>query len=285
MRVEVRRARQSDKGPLMAFIKDVWGGHDYIPRVWDRWLGEKDARMFVVLADGRQVGMSRVRFLSDGSAWFEGARVHPGYRGMGLATALGEAGVDYARRKGASVFRLTSNSRNRQAHRQIARIGFEESHRISVYELPDGLKPRAAKDARPAGPGDAERVLEAVEGSRELALSSGLLWDSFTAVRLTRESLAMMISGGHVYRLGGAVAVSKLGGEGTESWNQVCFLTGPSEDAVRLVLHIFAQKRVGRVDWCMAYIPQGSELISGLRGAGLKRSFSLILFERQADNG
>jgi predicted GNAT family acetyltransferase len=120
----------------MSFIRNIWGGHDYIPRVWDAWLNDKQGKMFVVEVDGVPVGMSRVRFLEDGSAWLEGARVHPAFRGKGLASMLGENSVLFARGKGATLFRLTSGSRNRAAHRQIARIGFREVARYGVYEPP-----------------------------------------------------------------------------------------------------------------------------------------------------
>jgi hypothetical protein len=66
--VKIRNARPSDKGPLLDFIKDVWGGHDYIPGVWDEWLADASAEMSVIEVDGRQVGMNRMRSLPDGGA-------------------------------------------------------------------------------------------------------------------------------------------------------------------------------------------------------------------------
>ena len=35
MEAKVRPARAEDKEPLMSFIRQVWGGHDYLPYVWD----------------------------------------------------------------------------------------------------------------------------------------------------------------------------------------------------------------------------------------------------------
>ena len=96
MESENRPARPSDKAPLMSFIREVWGGHDYIPYVWDWWLKDRTGKMFVVEVDGVPVGMNRVRFLEDGSAWFEGVRVHPDFRGKGLATMLGENSMKVA---------------------------------------------------------------------------------------------------------------------------------------------------------------------------------------------
>ena len=127
----VRPARASDRGTLMSFIKDVWGGNDYIPQVWDHWLRDRRGRMFVVESGGVPVGMNKVSFLDDGSAWFQGARVHPEHRGKGLATLLGENSMRFAARRGVRVFRLTTGTRDIPSRRQTARMGFEELARFS----------------------------------------------------------------------------------------------------------------------------------------------------------
>lgn len=59
MIARVRPARPADKRPLMSFIKDNWGGHDYIPRMWDEWLKDKTGKVFIVEADGVPVGMNK----------------------------------------------------------------------------------------------------------------------------------------------------------------------------------------------------------------------------------
>ena len=285
MKIEVRAARPSDKAPLMDFIKDVWEGHDYIPRVWDAWLREKDSKMFVILADGRQVGMNRVRFLEDGSAWFEGARIHPGFRGKGLATALGERSMAVASEKGVEVFRLTSGTWNRQAHRQIARMGFKETSRISVYAPAEGTKMGPQRGVTTAGRDDLPNVVRAIRTSRDFALGSGVMWDTFAAKALSRKVIARSVADGRVYLTRGALAIAVEGAEGEGNWRQVGFLTGQREGVVRLTRHVFGLKGGRKPDRCFAYVPQRSPVIGALRGAGMKRDFALILFERRAANG
>ena len=267
----------------MSFIKDVWGGHDYIPRVWDDWIRDRSAKMFVLEADGKQVAMNRVRFLEDGSAWFEGVRVHPSYRGMGLASMLGEYSMKVASQKGARVYRLTSNSRNKPAHRQVARIRFGEISRVSVYEPEKGKKFGPQAGVRMATASDVDLVRRAVEMSKEYTLGAGVMWDSFTAISLTDKVIASNVRDGSVFMSDGAVAVARPGREGKEVWNQICFLSGKADPAVRLVRHIFGTK--GRADWKIVFVPQRSPLVGALRRGGMKRSFSLVLFERKAANG
>jgi GNAT superfamily N-acetyltransferase len=284
LNVEVREAAPRDKEPLMSFIRKVWGGHDYIPHVWDDWLADKGSKMFVVLADGRQVGMNRVRFLEDGSAWFEGARIHPEFRGKGFATALGERSLAEARRRGIGVFRLTSSSWNKAAHRQIARIEFHETSRVSVYWPPSRTAFRRVPGVRRAGPTDAERVRSMIRSSDEFRLGAGVMWDTFAAIGLTNKVVDRAIARNQVYLNKDSVAIARTGGEGTQIWSQVSFAAGNPQHAVQLIKHLFAAGQ-GHIDRCFAYIPRGSGIIHGLREAGMKREFSLILFERRAANG
>ncbi len=285
MKVEIREARPGDKEPLMSFIREVWGGHDYIPYVWDEWIRDMDAKMYVALADGVQVGMSRVRFLEDGSAWFEGARVHPDYRGMRIAAALGERAMKSARERGVRVFRLTSGSWNKSAHRSIARIGFGETARMSVYAPSKGARFGLVLGVRTVGKEGAEDAFRKIRNSREFRLGSGVMWDSFAAEALTKEIVTQESAAGRLYTTGDALAISRQGGERRERWRQVCFLCGNPAGAVRLVRYIFGRKEPFRTDRRLAYVPQGSRLIGHLRKAGLIRDFSLILFERRAAKG
>jgi len=284
LKVEVREARPSDKEPLMGFIKDIWEGHDYVPYVWDDWMKDKDSKVLVVLADGKQVGMNHVRFLEDGSAWFEGARVHPDFRGLGMASALGEKSMQIACGRGVNVFRLTSGTWNKQAHRQIARMRFRESSRVSVYVPSERMRLGPQKGVRRGESDDLADVVKTIRRSREFALGSGVMWDVFAAKALTREVIAGALGEGYVYLAEGALAIAKQGGEGRENWRQVGFLTGKPEGTVRLVRHFFGLRGRRKVDRRLAYVPQGSRVITALRGAGMKRDYALILFERKAAN-
>ena len=214
MEARVRPAKQSDKAPLMSFIKDVWGGHDYIPSVWDHWMRNKQGKVFVVEAEGTPVGMNRVRFLEDGSAWFEGARVHPAFRGRGFATLLGNNSMRFARARGARVYRLTSGSRNRAAHRQIRRMKFKEVARFSVYEPPKARELRQTGKATQVSSGDLRSAMRLFRQAREFRLGRGVHWHDFSAALLSKEVVSDLIDAGAVWRAGDALAVTRIGGEG-----------------------------------------------------------------------
>jgi len=283
LRLKVRRARPSDKMPLMSFIKDVWGGTDYIPHVWDYWIRDKSAKMFVVEADGRAVALNRVRFLADGSAWFEAARVHPELRRKGLASMLGENAMKVAVKNGASVFRLTSGSRNKASHGQVAKMGFGEVARFSSYEAEKSRRFHPRGGVMVAKPHDLDTIMGYIRQSREYGLGRGVLWDGFVASSLTPAVVEDAIGEDSVYVCDGAVAIRRLGREGKEIWNQIGYLSGNAGPAMKLVDSIFATR--GRFDWRFATVPQGSPLIGTMRRHGLRRNFSNVLFERMAAKG
>ncbi len=281
MAPRVRRARVSDRAPLMAFLKGIWGGHDYIPYVWDEWVKDRVNPMFVVEVDGTPVGMNRLRFLEDGSAWFEGVRVHPAQRGKGLATMLGENSMRVAKKRGATEFKLTSGSRNKAAHRQIARLGFVEVARFSIYEPSKGPLGRdGAEQVRKGGLDDALRLMR---GTKEFEIGKGVFWHNWGAARITPGVMKSLVEEGAVWRLGGAVAVARLGGEGRGVWEQIGFLGGEPQDAVRLARSLFGRKKDASDRW--AYVPQKSPIIHPLRLSGFRLHFSNVLFERKPAKG
>ena len=273
----VRPARPSDKEPLMSFIRNVWGGHDYIPSVWDDWLADTKNRMFVVEVGGVPVGMNRLRFQEDGSAWLEGVRVHPDYRGRGLASMLGENSMRVARERGAGVFRLTSGSRNKTAHRQIARIGFTEVARFTVYEPRGGM--RKGTWGERVQPREAGRVVGLLRGSPEYARGRGMFWHNWSATWLGPDMVRSLVEKGAVWRYGGAVTVMGSGGENEGSRREVGFLGGTPDDAARLARTLLGGS--GRAE-PRAFVVQGSPIIHALRGAGFGRVLSNVLFERSA---
>jgi GNAT superfamily N-acetyltransferase len=282
MAARVRPARPADKEPLMTFIKDNWGGHDYIPQAWDGWLEDKGGRVFVVEVDGVPVGMSRVKFLLDGSAFLQAARVHPDFRGRGLATLMGSSAIRFAADRGVKVFRLDSRSTNKTAHRQIARMNFKELTRVNVYEPGERAKFTPQEGVRLAVVSELPRVTKLITESREFRLGSGVYWDSYEATSLSPSIIERLVSDGAVWTSGESVGVATLSGARDRTWRQVSFLTGTGEGPMKLVRHVLGLKNAAGTARRMVWIPLGSRIIAALRRAGFRRHGTQILFERTA---
>ncbi|HLQ21089.1 MAG TPA: GNAT family N-acetyltransferase [Nitrososphaerales archaeon] len=283
MTVIVREAKPSDKKPLMHFVTKTWGGHDYIPSVWDEWLRDKGGKMFVVEVDGKQVGMNRVRLLKDGTGWLEGVRIHPDFRGKGLASLLGEKSMEYASKLGVSTFRLTSSSRNRAAHRQVAKMGFSEVARFDVLRA--GSKSRLLRRGGVGRltPADLNKALRVIRGSEEYRAGMGVYWDAFVTRALDREALSELIAKRYVFSAGDekgntALAVCGRAREGEEVWLQMSFLCGEPELCKKIVSHLFRSPRPKR-DENFVFLPKGSRLSKSLKEIGLKNYFQMVIFE------
>jgi GNAT superfamily N-acetyltransferase len=125
VRVSIRSAVPEDKGPILEISRHIWSGHDYIPKVWDDWLKDKNGRVLIATVQGRPVGIAHMFFQTKHDAWLEGVRVHPDYRGLGIAGKLNRKLVDYAASKGATVARLSTDLDNKASRRHLTRTGFK----------------------------------------------------------------------------------------------------------------------------------------------------------------
>jgi hypothetical protein len=157
--------------------------------------------------------------------------------------------------------------------------------RVSVYVPPEGMRLGPQTGVRRAGYDDLPEVVRTMRTSREFALGSGVMWDTFAAKGLTRQMIVRAVGEGEVYLAKGALGVAMAGGEGTEAWRQIGFLTGDQEGVVRLVRHLLGLGGKRKVNRRLVYVPQGSRVIGALREAGMKRDFSLILFELKPAKG
>ena len=142
----------------MAFATNTWGGWDYMPRAWPRWIEEPDGVLLVgavgggggpdvdgkPLAPGQVVAVVRVAMPAAGEAWWEGIRVDPRVRAMDVATDLQVAEFAWSAANGARIVRYATSARNEGSHRLGARGGLEQ---IGEF-LGVSWKPPIAEGAR-----------------------------------------------------------------------------------------------------------------------------------------
>jgi RimJ/RimL family protein N-acetyltransferase len=285
LRMEVREAEPSDKEPLMHFVSKTWGGHDYIPVIWDKWLKDKSGRVFVLVVNGKQVGMNHIRFLPEKVGWLEGARISPEFRGEGLASLLGRKSMKFGSLHGMHIFRLTTSSTNKAARRQIGKMGFSEIARFNVHRVRSG-RFRSNASVRTTKLAELHSTWQFIRSTREFALANGLYWDAFVARTLNMENLRELIehqrvfyssdsSGLHAAAIFGRVA------EGSEIWNQLGFLCGESKPCGKLVHHIFRSAIRAQADENLIFVPMGAGLTKVMKKMGMKRYYQMAVFERR----
>ena len=62
----IRPVRPNDRKRVIEITRDIWDGHDYVPRVFDDWVSEAGAAFQAIELDGVVVGLQRLRPYSSG---------------------------------------------------------------------------------------------------------------------------------------------------------------------------------------------------------------------------
>ena len=141
MNTVIRRLRTSDREDIAEISRNIWEGHDYLLSVVDEWLQDTTSHFYGVEVDGHIVAVGNLRLIEDGrTGWMEGLRVHPEYRGKGLANKITMHFVSEAEKLGVQRLRYTTSTEN-AASVNIARMaGFSRILEMAVIWL-HNIKP------------------------------------------------------------------------------------------------------------------------------------------------
>jgi len=89
--IEFRKLVHEDYEDIVDIAKGIWGGNDYLPAVFHKWVDDKGIFLGGVDAEkGKVVAVGKMSILTDGSGWLEGLRVHIDYRGLKLGRRITE---------------------------------------------------------------------------------------------------------------------------------------------------------------------------------------------------
>ena len=128
--MNIRSVTMADKQQILDFTKSTFEFGDYIADVFDDWLKE-GLFLAAEIEEGTVVGIMHVSFLEDGSAWFEGGRVHPEYRRQGIATALSTAAAEKIR---PSIIRTLIEESNIASKNLVKKFQGTRIMSYGVYE-------------------------------------------------------------------------------------------------------------------------------------------------------
>jgi ribosomal protein S18 acetylase RimI-like enzyme len=170
MGIAVRKARPEDKADILEISAQIWEGHDYVPQVLDGWLEE--GGLWAAELQGKVVGLANTSALSPGELWFEGLRVHPQYRGRGIAKQLARAQLEDALNGRPGSIRMATAEFNHRSIHIATALGFREVARFTCMGGPIGQGPENREVAPPA---DLDGAVEFIRNSQFLRESQGLL--------------------------------------------------------------------------------------------------------------
>jgi len=220
--VFVRPALPSDVEAIASFTRDTFEWGDYIADVIESWMAMDDRVVMVAVVDGTPIATGTARMLSSTEAWFLGARVHPDYRGRGIAADVSTALRAWAAERGAKVGRLLVEEENAASIRHVEKTGRRRVATMirctkavgDASPSPDGNGGRRVSSklrARPANSAEARPALTSWSVGELGRASRGLFGVGWSFRRLTVEDLEASARGGAFWEIGAGWALASAG--------------------------------------------------------------------------
>ncbi|TFG14158.1 GNAT family N-acetyltransferase [Candidatus Thorarchaeota archaeon] len=160
----IRDIRKDDMPDILEISKNVWGGHDYLPRHINDWLKDPDCHTFGTEVDGKLIAIANLRVIDGGNtAWFEGLRVHPNHREQGYANRLTDHLVEVSHDIGVERVRYTTAKDNVESLALAKRIGLEKILEMYVFWKGDLLEldwSYSEREVLQVSPRDVQELLE-----------------------------------------------------------------------------------------------------------------------------
>ena len=148
MAFKVRHARPSDAASIISWTTDTFEWGDYVPDRLTGWIENDESEVMVCESEsGEPAAVAHVLMLSSAEAWMEAARVHPDHKRSGMATAMNDHGVEWARGRGARVVRLATEADNAAARGQVEALGYRALSQW-VHTSFETARPSATEELR-----------------------------------------------------------------------------------------------------------------------------------------
>ena len=177
----IRPATAHDYDSIVSWTRETFSWGDYVPDRFHTWLEEPNSELLTCVDDeDKPIAVANVIALSTNEGWMEAARVHPDHRREGLGSALNHAGVEWARQRGCRVMRLTTETDNTPAMRQVETLGYRSVSKwfYSAIEIAAGHRCDERFRLRPSTISDAEAA-----------------WISWSQSRLARQGRDLIALG------------------------------------------------------------------------------------------
>jgi len=145
--IEFRKLTHEDYEDIVDIAKDIWGGGDYLPSVFHKWVDDKGIFLGGIdVEKNKVVAVGKMSILSDGSGWLEGLRVHINYRGLKLGKKITEELLKMAKEaleKGSiNKIAFSTHIGNVESKTMMEKLGFKlrEAQLLVIKEI-DKVEP------------------------------------------------------------------------------------------------------------------------------------------------
>jgi len=258
----MRPVRPADRDRIVEMTKDVWGGHDYLPEVFDDWVADAASAFEALEIDGVVVGVQRLRPYAHGLVWYEGLRVASSHRRRGLARAMLISAIAEAKEQGHREMRLATG--NVDAVPLFESVGFEKLVDVRWWR---GSRVEGGESARIPGAAEAEKLWPGIARSPGIELYHGVVADFNGARDLGSAELAGLAESG-MLRVGpGSRAVAGL----RRPWGDniaVGFIAGSGGALRDLLMALRFEADADGLDDVVVTLPRDHPAADDLRATG-----------------
>lgn len=258
----MRPVRPADRDRVIELTRDVWEGHDYIPRVFDEWVGDAGATFQAAEVDGVVVGLQRLRPYAPGLVWYEGLRVATTHRRQGVARSMLESAIGESKEQGFREMRL--GTANPDAVKLFESLDFLRLIDVRWWR---GPRMEGGESARIPEPGEARKMWPAVDRSAGIDLYGGVSADFNGARDLGADELERLAQIGMLRAGPSGRAVAGL----REPWGQnlaVAFIAGTGGVLRDLLMALRFEADADGLDHVTVSVPRGHPAAGDLHASG-----------------
>jgi GNAT superfamily N-acetyltransferase len=258
----MRPVRPADRDRVIELTKDVWDGHDYLPRVFDAWVADAGSAFQAVEVDGVVVGLQRLRPYAQGLMWYEGLRVASSHRRQGLARAMLASAIAEAREQGLGEMRLATG--NPEAVPLFESVGFKKLVDARWWR---GSRVEGGESARIPDEAEAAKLWPLIANSPGIELYGGVV-PEFDGARDLGEAELVRLAGKGMLRVGpGGRAVAGL----RRPWGDniaVAFIAGRGGSLRELLMALRFEADADGLDDVVVTLPRDHPAADDLRASG-----------------
>lgn len=258
----IRPVRPADRERVVDLCRDVWDGHDYVPRVFDDWVSDSASAFQAVELDGVIVGIQRLRPYAPALLWYEGLRVASSNRRQGLARHMLQSAIAQGREQGFREIRLATG--NPAAAKLFEEMGFA---RLQDDRWWNGVRIEGGESPRIPAPSEAEKLWAGIAASPGIELWGGVTADFQGAQDIGAEELARLAGIGMLRSGPGGRAIVGL----REPWGDniaVSFVAGKGGALRELLLGLRYEADADGLDDVSVALPRDHPAGEDLRASG-----------------
>ena len=259
----LRPVRPADRDRVQEMTSDIWGGHDYIPEVFDEWVADATAAFQAVEVDGVVVGLQRLRPYAPGLVWYEGLRVATTHQRQGIARTMLDSAIAEAREQGYAEMRLATY--NEVASRLFKSAGFEQLIDIRWWRAQrvEGGEPAGIPDAKAA-----EKLWPIAATSPGFDMYHGVSGDLNGARNLEAAELGRLAATGMLRVIPGGRALAGLRRPWSSDSLAVAFVAGRGAALRDLMFALRYEADADDIDHVTVALPRGHPAADDLKASG-----------------